>query len=485
MMAVRRRDGKFERVRAVDISGRTPPNDLDLECTVLGALLDVGSKALDSMLPILPNAAPFYGDAHRRIYEVALELHAKGEPVDIKTIAHALLAQDRLNAIGGASYLVGLQGRAASTANIEAYARAIRDTWRMRRGIEAVQVIAAEAYEQPDGDIQAFLDRAVEAISDVADDRIDRRDVVLLYDVLLSEIESFDGRPPSGVRSGLFDVDERTGGMQDGELIIVAGRPGMAKTSYALNVAAHVASAPQNDTELGAIVFSLEMPKEQIAMRMICAEASLDIGRYRKRSLTSGEHDRMIVAANRLGGMPIWVDDTPAITVADLRSKVRAKQHEFNRRAPDGRWLRRLGLVAVDYLQLMTHPGADSREQEISAISRGLKALAKELSVPVVALAQLNRSVETRGGKDKRPQLSDIRDSGAIEQDSDIVQFLYRPEYYIADKDSADARKMQGYAEVIIAKQRNGPTGRVPVTFTDHCTRFDNRSREQWSEVDE
>jgi replicative DNA helicase len=355
----------------------------------------------------------------------------------------------------------------------------------MRRGIEAVQVIAAEAYEQPEGDTQAFLDRAVESIADVADDRIDRRDVVVLYDVLKSELEGFDGSPPKGVRCGLVDVDDRTGGMQDGELIIVAGRPGMAKTSYALNIAANVAGAPQNGTELGALVFSLEMPKEQIAMRMICAEASLDIGRYRKRSLTPGEHDRMFVAADRLGQLPIWVDDTPAITVADLRSKVRAKQHEFNRRAPDGRWLRRLGLVAVDYLQLMTHPGADSREQEISAISRGLKALAKELSVPVVALAQLNRSVETRGGKDKRPQLSDIRDSGAIEQDSDIVQFLYRPEYYIADKDSADARKMQGYAEVIIAKQRNGPTGRVPVTFTDHCTRFDNRSREQWSEVDE
>jgi replicative DNA helicase len=485
MMAVRNRGGKFERVRAVDISGRTPPNDIELERTIIGALLDFGGRALDVTLPILPNAAPFYGDAHRRVYETAIALHAKGEPVDAKTIAHALSAQDRLNAIGGASFFVGLSGRAASVANLEAYARAVRDTWRMRRGIEAVQMVAAEAFEQPDGDTQAFLDRAVEAIADVADDRIDRREVVLLYDVLREEVASFDGRPPSGVRCGLVDVDDCTSGMQDGELIIVAGRPGMAKTSYALNVAAHVASAPQNDTELGAMVFSLEMPKKQIAMRMICSEASIDLRRYRKQDLTPGEHDRMIVAANRLGGMPIWIDDTPAITVADLRSKVRAKQHEFNRRAPDGRWLRRLGLVAVDYLQLMTHPGADSREQEIAAISRGLKALAKELSIPVVALAQLNRSVETRGGKDKRPQLSDLRDSGAIEQDGDIVQFLYRPEYYIADKESADAKRMRGYAEVIVAKQRNGPTGRVPVSFTDFCTRFDNRSREQWSDADE
>jgi replicative DNA helicase len=229
------------------------------------------------------------------------------------------------------------------------------------------------------------------------------------------------------------------------------------------------------------------MPKEQLAQRMMCSEGRVNLSDLRKGQVAGEKWDRLVESADKLSQLPIWIDDTPAISLLELRAKVRRQQHEFDRKWPGtDRWKQKIGLIIIDYLQLMRgRENAQSREQEISEISRGLKALAKELRVPVIALSQLNRAVETRSTKDKRPQLSDLRESGAIEQDADVIQFIYRPEYYIADKQSADAQKYKGYAEIIVAKQRNGPTGRVPVTFIDDYTKFENRAKDAWREEEE
>jgi replicative DNA helicase len=474
---------------AVDIAGRVAPHNEDAETAVLSAVL-TDSRALETTLPVLPDGLAFYGDAHRRIYEAAIAVHRRGRPVDVQTVFAELKDREQVQAIGGIEYLARLIDASPSVAHVAAHADIVREKWRMRRGLEVMQLAVGEGYTADYGDTQTFLDGVVSKISDVADDVTDRKDAALLYDVVVSEMAKFDGEPQHGVMTGFVDVDERTTGMHDGELIIVGARPGMGKTSYVLNIATNVAMSAKDDdaaTKLGAMVFSLEMPKDQCGMRLLCTEARVGLQSYRKRTLTAGEHDRLVGAADRLSQLPIWVDDTPAITLAEVRAKVRKQQHAFNRRAPTvdgvpGRWISRLGLVVVDYLQLMREPGTESREQEIGTISRGLKALAKELSVPVIALAQLNRAVETRSSKDKRPQLADLRESGSIEQDADVIQFLYRPEYYVADKESAEAQKLKGYAEVIIAKQRNGPTGRVKITFVDEYARFENRSKDAWSD---
>lgn len=472
-----------ERLRAVDISGRIPPHNNDAEAAVLSALMTDG-RHVDAVTAVLPTSEPFYGDANRRIYDAILELHRVGQPIDMQTVAEVIKRQDRLQAIGGVSYLVSIVDATPSVANVVAHAKIVREKWRMRRAIERSQIHTAEAYADY-GDAQTFLDAAAEEMVAIARDSSDRKEASLLYDIVKSEIAGFDGVPVAGLPSGFADVDNRTSGMHPGEMIIVAGRPGMAKTSYMLNIARHIAGSTHDGVMLGAMVFSLEMPKEQIGMRLLCSEARVGLSTYRKRELSHGEHDRIIEAANELSKLPLWVDDTPSISLADLRAKVVERQRAFDRRGPDGKWTQRIGIVLIDYLQLMTQPGmpAGHREQEIGNISRGLKALAKDFAVPVVALAQLNRGVETRSAKEKRPQLSDLRDSGSIEQDADVVQFLYRPEYYIADPQSAEARKFAGYAEVITAKQRNGPTGRDALTFIGDYTRFENRAPDAWTET--
>jgi replicative DNA helicase len=320
---------------------------------------------------------------------------------------------------------------------------------------------------------------------------------VQIYEVMQTALESCGTSVVSGIRTGFVDLDEKTTGMHEGELIIVAARPGMGKTSYVMNVACNVAmnepqlADPDDLTSMtpmyGSMVFSLEMPKEQLAQRMMCAEGRVGLAEVRKGNVQGEKWDRLVGAAERLSQLPVWIDDTSAISLLELRAKVRKKQHEFDKRFPDSeRFKQKLGLVVVDYLQLMRgRENAQSREQEISEISRGLKALAKDLRVPVIALSQLNRAVETRSTKDKRPHLSDLRESGAIEQDADVIQFIYRPEYYMTDKHSAEAQRAKGYAEIIVAKQRNGPTGRVPVTFIDDYVRFENRAKDAWRESED
>jgi replicative DNA helicase len=301
------------------------------------------------------------------------------------------------------------------------------------------------------------------------------------------------GGAVSGIPTGFYELDKKCAGMHDGDLYIVAGRPGMGKTSLVLNMAVNVATPrtepidprdPYGDPPVerpgyGVAFFSLEMPREQLASRLLASEARVDVSKIRSGALRSEDWNRLTDAANRLSRLPMWLDDSPALTILDLRAKVRRLKAEIERGGDDALPAQRLGLVVVDYLQLMQgRKDAQSREQEISEMSRGLKQLAKEMSVPVLALSQLNRSVETRGTKDKRPQLSDLRESGAIEQDADMVLFIYRDEVYFPD--SAE----RGRAEIIIAKQRNGPTGKVDVRFDREYTRFDNLAAGDY-EVDE
>jgi replicative DNA helicase len=486
------------RVQAIDIAGRVPPHNEEAEAAVLSAVLTDG-RALDGVLEILPTGEPFYADAHRRIYDAAVELHAKGQPVDIQTVYGFLKDRDRLQAVGGLEYISKIIDASPAVANVAAHARIVKEKWRIRRLIETCQMVAAEGFGDY-GEAQDFIDSAEQQIYELARSPTSST-VHLMYDVVRNSFEQLQAafernKLVNGVPTGFNDLDEKTSGMHEGELIIVAARPGMGKTSYVMNIACNVAmtipeQAPGEeitlDARYGVMVFSLEMPKEQLAQRMMCAEGRVNLSDLRKGQVAGEKWDRLVESADRLSQLPIWIDDTPAISLLELRAKVRRQQHEFDRRFPGtDKWKQKIGLVIIDYLQLMRgRENAQSREQEISEISRGLKALAKELHVPVIALSQLNRAVETRSTKDKRPQLSDLRESGAIEQDADVIQFIYRPEYYMTDKNSAEAQRAKGYAEVIVAKQRNGPTGRVPVTFIDDYTRFENRAKDAWREEDE
>lgn len=481
-------------MQAIDVAGRVPPHNEDAEASVLSAVLLEGS-VLDEVTAILPNGEPFFSDAHKRIYDACIELHGRRQPVDVQTVADLLKDRERLDAVGGVSYLVKIVDATPAVAHVAAHAMIVREKWRVRQTIAASQMVAAEGFGDY-GQADEWINKSVERLANIADARLERRDASLLYDVVRGQILAYGTTAMQGTMSGFTDVDTKTSGMHDGELIIVAARPGMGKTALVMNMAVNIASRTPDEgsfgTAEGVMVFSLEMPKEQLASRMMCSEGRVSMTSWRKQELSHAEYDRVVEAADRLGQMPVWIDDTPAITLTELRAKVRRKQHEFDKKHPpregvtDPGWKQRLALVVVDYLQLMRgSPNAQSREQEISELSRGLKALAKELHVPVVALSQLNRSVETRSTKDKRPQLSDLRESGAIEQDADMVQFIFRPEYYIADKQSAEARQKKGYAEIIIAKQRNGPTGRVPVTFIDDYVRFENRSKDSWRDSEE
>jgi replicative DNA helicase len=483
-------------VKAIDVAGRVPPHNLDAEAAVISAVLTDG-HALDAVLEFL-SAEHFYSDANRRIFEAAIELHSKGQPVDVQTIASWLRDRERLSAVGGISYLAQIVDATPAVAHVAAHGRIIREKFRVRKLIETCQMVAAEGFGDY-GEAQGFIDTAEQRIYELARTP-EKSTVSLMYDVVRGAFDELQaaferGKLITGVATGFHDLDEKTSGMHSGELIIVAARPGMGKTSYVMNIAVNVASAiPEQapDSEVvveprqGVMVFSLEMPKEQLANRMMCSEGRVNLSDLRKGQVMGEKWDRLVESANHLSQLPIWIDDTPALSVLELRAKIRRQQHEFDRKDANGNYTQKISLIIIDYLQLMKgRENAASREQEISEISRGLKQLAKELRVPVIALSQLNRAVETRSSKDKRPQLSDLRESGAIEQDADVIQFIYRPEYYLTDKGSPEATKMKGYAELIIAKQRNGPTGRVPVTFIDDYTRFENRARDAWRDEDE
>jgi replicative DNA helicase len=478
----------FEPPAPPPIAGRVPPHDLDAEAAVLSAIL-LERDALDKVLELL-QPEHFYSEANRRVYEVAVELSSQGTPIDIVSVAGKLRDRERLAQVGGSAYLAQLVDAVPSVAHLETYARMVREKWRVRQLIATCQRVAAEGYGDV-GAVQEFIDGAEQAVYEIARTP-EASSVQRIEPIIRSVFEQITelarrGERITGVPTGFERLDAKTAGLHDGELTIVAARPGMGKTSFVLNVAVNVASpktvsdggdeggpdAAREEPGMGVAVFSLEMPREQLASRMVCSEGRVDVGKMRQGFLQDRDWNSLTQAASFLYRLPIWIDDTPSLGVLELRAKVRRLQAEFNRSTPEGGVAQRIGLVIVDYLQLMSgHQYTSSREQEISEISRGLKRLAKELRVPVIALSQLNRAVETRGTKDKRPQLSDLRESGAIEQDADNIIFIFRDDYYEAESE------LKGIAELIVAKQRNGPTGKVKVRFESAYTRFDNLAPE-------
>lgn len=472
----------------ISLEERVPPHDLAAESAVLSAVL-LSRDTLDKVQPIV---APehFYSDANRKIYEAFADLSSHDRPIDILTVRSWLDDRGLLQRVGGARYLAEILDAVPAISNVDDYARRIKEKWRMRELITTCRRVAAEGYGTIE-DVQKFIDSAEQSVYDIA--RTPESTTVLpLKDVIQSTFVRLNaslqrGSRVTGTPTGFTKLDKLTGGLNEGDLVIVAARPGMGKTSFVLNMAVNVAlpklvqsrdgeggESTHQEEGAGVAVFSLEMPREQLAARLLCSEGRVDVSKLRQGYLQREDWTRLTKAAGELAKLPIWIDDTSDLSVLELRAKVRRIQAMQGDRG-------RLGLVMIDYLQLMSgNPRVTSREQQISEISRNLKKLAKDLSVPVVALSQLNRAVETRGTKDKRPQLSDLRESGAIEQDADMIVFIYRDDYYNPEDPAA-----AGLAELIVAKQRNGPTGRIKIRFTKAWTRFDNLAEEEYEEEEQ
>lgn len=442
-----------------------PPQNIEAEQFVLGAVF-LDNEALFKANELI-RLDDFYRESHRRIYKAMLSLSSRGEPIDIITITEELRKTNELEDIGGLAYLTNLAAIIPTSANVRHHSKIIRERAILRSIIQTAHLISEKAYNAK-SDADEILDYAEHLIFDIGDKRTNNT-LANLKDIIkgtLKTIETLINKRSNitGIPTGFKDLDDITAGFQPGDLIIIGGRPSMGKTAFALNIAQHCAI----NTRLPSAVFSLEMSKEQLAMRMLCSEASVDYSKLRKGFLNQNELKRIIRAASTISESPIFIDDTAAISVMEIRAKSRRLKTEQ----------KGLGMIVIDYLQLMRgRIDAERREQEISEISRSLKALAKELNVPVVALSQLNRRVEYT--QDKRPNLGDLRESGAIEQDADVIIFLYRDEVY--NKKTSD----KGTAEVIIAKQRNGPTKTIKLTFLHEFTKFVDLAPEQYEGEEE
>lgn len=445
-----------------------PPNAMDLEAAVLSGILLDGAVALDRVEPIL-RPEHFYADQNRRVYEAIIAIRNSGKPVDVALVAQHLRDANRLDQIGGTSYLAQLADATPASANIATHAQVVREKWRLRQTILIGKRLVAEGGQVPE-DAQAFIDSAEREIFALAQapERNNLQTLKFAIERALKILNDAEkrGGAVTGIASGFTRLDRQMSGLHPGDLYILAARPGIGKTACALNVAINVAS--QDDGANGVLFCSLEMPKEQLAARALASDARVDMSNIRGALLSRENWTMITESAIRLSRYPFWIDDSPGMSLSELRSKARSIKADQEREK------KKLALVVIDYLQLMRgRSGAGSREQEVSELSRGLKEIAKELGVPVMALSQLNRAVETRNAKNKRPQLSDLRESGAIEQDADTIIFIYRDEYYNPDSEA------KGVAELIVAKQRNGPTGTVLARFTSAYTRFDNLEAEE------
>ena len=433
--------------------GRVPPHDLDAEVSVLGSIL-LDPLSIAKVLQFL-HPEDFYRENNGQVYRAALDLFAAGEPIDNVTLAAQLQTLGMLDRIGGRAALASMQSAVPTSANIEYYGRIIKEKAYKRRLISAGANIAGFGYD--DGvEAEEAINQAQSLVFGVADDR-DQRELSKLYDLLGPAMERISlqmesGQGVVGVPSGFHDLDRMTGGFKDSDLIIVAGRPSMGKTSFALNVGLHAAL----DRKKSIAIFSLEMSKEQLTERLLTEQAQIDAQRLHRGLLSEAEFDRVSNALGPLGEASIYIDDTPVMDELTLQLKARQAKMRHG-----------IDMIIVDYLQLMhgRSRGDDNRVQEVSSISRALKGLARELRIPVLAISQLSRAPEQR--PDKRPILSDLRESGSIEQDSDLVMFLFRPEYYKSDE-------RPGIAEVIVSKHRNGPTGMIELKFRRDHTRFYN-----------
>ncbi|PWT96742.1 MAG: replicative DNA helicase [Candidatus Melainabacteria bacterium] len=441
---------------------RLPPQSLDSEQAVIGGLL-VSGDAITRVIDLL-EPEHFYRKAHTVIYAAMLDLFDKNEPIDIVTVSQYLKDEGKLENIGGRQYITDLSLSVATTANLEYYARIVQEKALLRSLIKAGTEIVSTSYEEPDAD--AAIDRAEHLIFNLAQRR-SMQQLIHIKNIVEASFQRIEQRYEnrdslSGVPSGFYDLDALTSGFQQSDLIIVAARPSMGKTALCLTVAQHVAI----DQKIPVAIFSLEMSKEQLVQRMLCSEASIDANRLRTGHLHTNDWTHLAMAMGRLGEAPIFIDDSALLNVLEIRAKARRLKAE----------MKGLGLIIVDYIQLLQgRKQTDNRVQEVSEISRSLKTLAREIDVPVIALSQLSRAVEAR--QNKRPMLSDLRESGSIEQDADIVMFIYRDDYYNPESER------RGEAEIIIAKQRNGPTGTVDLLYQSSITRFLNKVHNQYNSV--
>ena len=447
-------------VNAELVSGRTMPESLEAEAAVLGSMM-LDPECIGLIIQKLRTEA-FYRLEHQMMFDAIVHLWEKtSNNFDLVLLRDELKKRNQLDEVGGAEYLVKIAESVPSSANIEYYARIVQEKQLLRELIAAAGEVMTEAFETS-GDVADKLDRAEQKIFGVTEKKI-TGSAVSIKDLLTQAFEAIDkreGHHVTGLPTGFTELDDLTCGLQNGEMVIIAGRPSMGKTSFALNIAEHIGA----DNDMPVAIFSLEMGKQQLVERMLCSRAMMDSQLVRKGLLRDEQYQELVHAASELSDKPIFVDDSPGITPLELRGKARRlkAQHDIK-------------CIFIDYLQLMTSgTRVESRQQEVSEMSRYLKALARELDIPVIVLSQLNRSPEGREGH--RPYMSDLRESGSIEQDADVVILLHREDYYHrgeADYDNTNA------AEVIIAKQRNGPTGMVELTFNGTCTRFNNRARVQ------
>lgn len=437
---------------------KIPPQNLEAEQSILGSIL-LENSAINSVLEFLA-PGDFYSEAHRKIFQAAIDLSEKNEPVDLITLSSALKDKNWLDTVGGSAYLASLVDNIPSAANVVNYAKIVKEKSILRGLIGSATEIINSCYETG-SDVDQVLDRAEHRIFEISENKV-RPSFYPIREIVkdsFRSIEDLFARKEliTGVPTGFEKIDDLTTGLQKSDLIIIAGRPSMGKTAFVLNIAQHVSM----EARIPVAIFSLEMSKEQLAFRLLASEAKVDSQRLRRGFLGETDWPKLTTAAGRLSDAPLYIDDTPAITVLEMKAKSRRLKAD-----------RQLGLIIVDYIQLMRAGNyRDSREQEISEISRSLKALAKELKVPVIALSQLNRKVEDR--TNRRPQMADLRESGAIEQDADLIAFIYRDEVYNKSDDNPE----KGIAEIIIGKQRNGPTGVVKLTFLEKYTCFENLTR--------
>ncbi|MDF2590584.1 MAG: replicative helicase [Clostridia bacterium] len=435
---------------------KIPPNSMEAEQSVLGAMLL--DKEAVSVATEFISGEDFYREAHKEIFDAIVDIFDKGQPVDLITLPEKLKVRNTLEAVGGITYLTNLMSIVPSTHNVGHYAKIIEEKSLLRKLIKASNEIMGKSYEARE-EVVSVLDMAEKSIFDISLNRSSQGFVHIkkILNTNFDKIEELylNKGKITGVSTGFDDLDEMLSGLQKADLVLVAARPSMGKTSFILNM---VQQAGIRD-KVATAIFSLEMSKEQLTQRILCAEALIDSHRLRTGDITEDEWIKLARAMGPLSEAPIYVDDTPAISMSEMRAKCRKLKIEHN-----------LGLVLIDYLQLMSGSGKyDSRQQEISDISRSLKGLAKELGIPIVACAQLSRAPEMRA--DHHPIMSDLRESGAIEQDADVIMFLYRDEYYHPDTEK------KNIGEVIISKQRNGPTGTVELVWLGQFTKFANKEK--------
>ena len=437
-----------------------PPQNIEAEEAIISAILIDNDALLDVIETLRPD--DFYRTAHQKIYTAIADLFDKAEPVDLVTLANKLKEMGHLEAVGGASYLARLVDTVPLAVNARHYAKIVHDKASLRRMIEKANAIIKRCFEEK-GDAEDVIDFAEASIFEISEKKA-RQSFFPLSKIILGNIETLEEKQGNrslvtGVPTGFTQLDNMTSGLQKSDLIILAARPSMGKTALALNIARNAAV----DANIPVAVFSLEMSKEQLSLRMLCSEARIDSSRLRGGFFSMDDWHRITDAAGILSEAPIYIDDSPSLSAMEIRAKARRLKMDKN-----------IGLIIIDYLQLMQgRAGAERRDLEISEISRGLKALAKELDLPVMALSQLNRMLEQR--TDKRPRLSDLRESGALEQDADLVAFIYRDEVYNKEEDNPN----RGTAEILLSKQRNGPTGDIYLSFLNSYTRFENQASEE------